>query len=44
LLACGSSGGGNTGNPGTMPGAYIVTVTGTWGSTTATGAVTLTVQ
>ncbi|MGO9087734.1 MAG: choice-of-anchor tandem repeat GloVer-containing protein [Terriglobales bacterium] len=46
LLACGSSssGGGGTGNPGTTPGAYTVTVTGASGSTTATGTVTLTVQ
>jgi len=42
LLACG--GGGGTNNPGTTPGAYTVTVTGTSGSTTATGAVTLTVR
>ena len=40
LLACG--GGGGTSNPGTTPGAYTVTVTGTSGSTTATGGVTLT--
>jgi uncharacterized repeat protein (TIGR03803 family) len=45
LLACGSSGsGGGTGNPGTTPGAYTITVTGTSGSTTAKGTVTLTVQ
>ena len=42
LLACG--GGGGISNPGTTPGTYTVTVTGTSGSTTATGAVTLTVQ
>jgi hypothetical protein len=30
--------------PGTTPGSYAITVTGTSGSTTATGAVTLTVQ
>jgi hypothetical protein len=30
--------------PGTTPGTYIITVTGTSGSTTATGTVTLTVQ
>jgi trimeric autotransporter adhesin len=44
-IACcrgGSSGGG--GNPRTTPGAYVVTVTGTSGSITATGAVALTVQ
>jgi len=47
LLACGSSGsggGGGGGNPGTTPGAYTVTLTGTSGSTTATGTVTLAVQ
>jgi uncharacterized repeat protein (TIGR03803 family) len=44
LLACGSSGGGGTSNPGTTPGTYTVTVTGTSGSTTATSTVTLTVQ
>jgi hypothetical protein len=42
LLACG--GGGGISNPGTTPGTYTVTVTGTSGSTTATGAVSLTVQ
>jgi hypothetical protein len=44
LLACG---GGNlpcTAIPGTTPGAYIITVTGTSGATTATGTVTLAVQ
>jgi hypothetical protein len=45
LLACG---GGtsicNNINPGTTPGIYTLTVTGTSGSTTATGTVTLTVQ
>jgi uncharacterized repeat protein (TIGR03803 family) len=45
-LACGSgsSGTSSTGNPGTTPGAYTITVTGTSGSTTAKGSVTLTVQ
>jgi len=44
LVACagGSKGGG--GNPGTTPGTYTVTVTGTSGSITATGTVTLTVR
>ena len=41
LLACGSRG---SGNSGTTPGTYIVTVTGTSGTITATGTVTLTVQ
>jgi sugar lactone lactonase YvrE len=47
LLACGGAnggGGGSTTNPGTTPGAYTVTITGTSGSTTTTGAVTLNVQ
>jgi trimeric autotransporter adhesin len=50
LLSCsagsGSGTSGNTGNssPGTTPGAYIATVTGTSGSITATSTVTLTVQ
>ena len=46
LLACGG-GGRVTCNaiiPGTTPGTYIITVTGTSGATTATGTVTLTVQ
>ncbi len=48
VLACGG-GGRNVVNcgpiiPGTTAGTYIVTVTGTSGSTTATGTVTLTVQ
>ena len=44
--ACGGGGssGGGRGNPGTTPGAYTVTVTGTSGSTNAKGTVTLTVQ
>jgi peptidoglycan/LPS O-acetylase OafA/YrhL len=33
-----------TPTPGTTPGAYTITVTGTSGATTATGTVTLTVQ
>lgn len=40
----GSNGAGGTSNPGTTAGAYTVTVTGTAGSTTATTAVTLTVN
>jgi hypothetical protein len=44
-LACGGSGSTCNGNtPGTTPGTYTITVTGTSGSTTATGPVTLTVQ
>jgi hypothetical protein len=50
ILACGAggnspenSGGGST-NPGTTPGSYTITVTGTAGTTTAGGTVTLTVQ
>ncbi|MGO8788455.1 MAG: hypothetical protein ACLQVL_13890, partial [Terriglobia bacterium] len=47
-LACGvlACGGGSTGNcpPATTAGTYIVTVTGTSGSTTATGTVTINVQ
>jgi len=45
FVACGGGGGsGGGGNPGTTPGTYMVTVTGTSGSTTATGTVSLTVQ
>ena len=49
VLACGggggsTGGGGGTGNPGTTAGSYTITVTGTSGSTTATGTVALTVQ
>jgi len=48
VSACGGGGsgggGGGTSNPGTTAGVYTVTVTGTSGTTTATGAVTLTVQ
>jgi uncharacterized repeat protein (TIGR03803 family) len=46
FVACGGGGssGGGRGNPGTTPGAYTVTVTGTSGSTSAKGTVTLTVQ
>ncbi|MGA8742749.1 MAG: protease pro-enzyme activation domain-containing protein [Terracidiphilus sp.] len=51
VLACGGGGGSNgggggggTSNPGTTAGTYTVTVTGTSGATTATGAVALTIQ
>ena len=44
LIACGGGGSSGGSNPGTTPGAYVVTVTGTSGSVTATGAVALTVQ
>jgi hypothetical protein len=49
ILACGGGGGGggstcNVVNPGTTAGAYTITVTGTSGSSTATGTVALTVQ
>ena len=47
LAACGN-GGGSTGvgnnDPGTTAGMYTITITGSSGATTATGAVTLTVQ
>lgn len=45
LFSCGG-GGGNSGNsnPGTTPGAYVVTVTGTSDSITATSTITLSVQ
>lgn len=48
MLSCGggggSGGGGGTGNPGTTPGTYRATVTGTSGSTTAQCTVTIQVQ
>jgi hypothetical protein len=44
LLACGGGSSGRNCPPATTAGNYIVTVTGTSGSTTATGTVTLTVQ
>ena len=47
MLACGGSGGSSgsgSGNPGTTPGNYTITVTGTSGSTTASGTVNLIVQ
>lgn len=45
LLACGSGGGSGPSNPGTTPGTYTITVTGTSGSTTAMSPpITLTVQ
>lgn len=40
----GGNGGGGGGNPGTTLGQYVITVTGTSGSLTETGAVPLTVQ
>jgi len=40
----GGGGGGGNGNPGTTPGSYTVTVTGTSGSTTAQCTVTIQVQ
>ena len=47
-LGCGGGGngggGGGGGNPGTTPGAYVITVTGTYGAITQTGTVSLTVQ
>jgi hypothetical protein len=44
-LACGGGGSTCSGtNPGTTPGNYTITVTGTSGATTAAGPVTLTVQ
>jgi hypothetical protein len=43
VLACGGSGGGTI-YPGTMPGNYTITVTGTSGTATATGTISLTVQ
>jgi uncharacterized repeat protein (TIGR03803 family) len=44
LIACGGGGSSGGSNPGTTPGAYVVTVTGTSGSVTATGVVALAVQ
>jgi trimeric autotransporter adhesin len=46
VSACGGggSGGGGGGNAGTTPGTYTVTITGTSGTITQTGAVSLTVQ
>ena len=44
-LACGGGNGSNcNATPGTTPGSYTITVTGTSGATTATGPVALTVQ
>jgi hypothetical protein len=46
VLACGNGlavVGGSQSNPGTTAGSYIVTVTGTSGSSTATGTIALTV-
>jgi len=44
LFACGGSSSSVTGNPGTTPGTYTITVSGASGSITANGTVTLTVQ
>ena len=44
VLACGGGGGGSTGSGGTTQGAYTITITGTSGTTTGTGFVTLNVQ
>jgi hypothetical protein len=48
LVSCGGSsgggGGGGGGNPGTPAGTYTITVTGTSGAVTQTGAVILTVE
>lgn len=46
LIACGGGGGGGSGctSPGTTPGNYSITVTGTSGSITANGSISLTVQ
>ena len=46
LASCGggSGSGGTTGIPGTTPGSYVATVTGTSGANTATCTVTITVQ
>jgi hypothetical protein len=49
LFACSSGGGGGTSCPavlipGTSPGTYTITVTGTSGAITKTGTVTVTVQ
>jgi hypothetical protein len=44
-LGCGGGGmGGGGGNPGTTPGTYVITITGTSGNMTQTGTVALTVQ
>jgi hypothetical protein len=45
VLACGGSGsGGGASYPGTTPGTYTITVTGTSGTITATNTISLTVQ
>ena len=46
VFGCGGGGnsGGGGGNPGTTPGSYTITVTGTSGAIVETGTVTLTVQ
>jgi hypothetical protein len=43
VLACGGGGSGTI-YPGTTPGNYTITVTGTSGMKTATGTISLTVQ
>jgi N-acetylneuraminic acid mutarotase len=42
--SCGGAGGGGGANTGTTPGAYVITVTGTSGTTTETGTISLSVQ
>jgi Chitobiase/beta-hexosaminidase C-terminal domain len=50
IIACGGGGGGTgggsttQGSPGTTPGQYVITVTGTSGSLTATGMISITVS
>jgi hypothetical protein len=44
VLACGGGGSGGTIYPGTTAGNYTITVTGTSGTKTATGTISLTVQ
>jgi hypothetical protein len=44
ILACGGGGSGGSGNPGTTPGSYTITLSGTSGTTTATGTIALIVQ
>jgi hypothetical protein len=43
-MGCGGSGGKSIQNPGTTAGSYIVTVTGSSGSTKATTTVAVTVE
>jgi hypothetical protein len=44
VLSCGGGGGGGSSNPGTTPGAYTVTVTGSTSSVTESTTVTVTVN